>query len=179
VEVSLVHNQLRELHAFAPCCDIRKPLFIICRQKVTWGDHENMHTGPRAGKLVTAATPWCHGIALVRLGPPLCRVISPQVHFNPFRSLFRHFAVKRSPGAIMKTCTRAREPGNSSQQPPHGAMGSPWYDWGHRYAELSHLRCTSIRFGHFFVILPSKGHQGHHKNMHTGPGAIIKHAHGP
>ena len=60
-----------------------------------------------AGKIVTAVTSWCHGIALVRLRPPLRRVISLQVHFNPSGSLFRHFVVKRSPGTIVKTRKRA------------------------------------------------------------------------
>jgi len=100
-----------------------------------------------------------------------CASYTHLLHAVTSGSHFSSFAAKRSPGAIMKTCTRARGPGNSSQQPPHGAMGSPWYDWGHRCAGLSQLRCTSIRLGHFFVISSSKVTWGDHENMHTGPRA--------
>jgi hypothetical protein len=93
----------------------------FCRQKVTWDDCENTQTGPRAGKLATAATQRCHEIILARLGPPLRRVISLQVYFNPFGSLFRHFVIKRSPGKAVKTRKRALGPESSSQQSLHSS----------------------------------------------------------
>ena len=74
-----------------------------------------------AGKLATAATQRCHEIILARLGPPLRRVISLQVYFNPFGSLFRHFVIKRSPGKAVKTRKRALGPESSSQQSLHSS----------------------------------------------------------
>ena len=75
-----------------------KPVWVtfssFCRQKANWSYHENTHTSPAAGKLITVATPRCHGTALVRLGPPLREIISPQIYFNPIGLLFRFLSSK-------------------------------------------------------------------------------------